>query len=58
MWGHWPVFIFTHMHILNLLVSKRGLTLCLQALQAAVQRIHTYVTTLEDKVDKMDKKKK
>jgi len=29
-----------------------------QALQAAVQKIHTYVTTLEEKVDLMERRKK
>lgn len=29
-----------------------------QALQAAVQKVHTYVTTLEEKMDTMEKKKK
>lgn len=29
-----------------------------QALQAAVQKIHTYVATLEEKVEAMEKKKK
>jgi len=29
----------------------------LQALQAAVQKIHTYVATLEEKVEAMEKKK-
>jgi hypothetical protein len=29
-----------------------------QALQAAVQRIHTYVSTLEEKVDAMEKQGK
>lgn len=29
-----------------------------QALQAAVQKIHTYVATLEEKMDAMEKKKK
>ena len=29
----------------------------LQALQAAVQRIHTYVSSLEEKVDALQKKK-
>lgn len=28
----------------------------IQALQAAVQRMHTYVTNLEDKVDGMEKR--
>lgn len=30
----------------------------LQALQAAVQKIHTYVATLEEKIEEMDKKKR
>lgn len=30
----------------------------LQALQAAVQKIHTYVATLEEKIEEKDKKKK
>ena len=29
-----------------------------QALQAAVQKIHTYVASLEEKMDAMEKKKK
>lgn len=29
-----------------------------QALQAAVQRIHSYITTLEEKMDVMEKRKK
>ena len=29
-----------------------------QALQAAVQKIHTYVATLEEKMEAMEKKKK
>lgn len=32
------------------------MTIC-QALQAAVQRIHMYVTNLEEKVDTLQKKK-
>ena len=30
----------------------------MQALQAAVQKIHTYVATLEEKMEAMEKKKK
>ncbi|KAL2058949.1 hypothetical protein ABVK25_000241 [Lepraria finkii] len=39
-------------------VSNELLTEDIYALQAAVQKIHTYVTSLEEKVDAMDKKKK
>ncbi|KAI4135165.1 MAG: hypothetical protein LQ347_000900 [Umbilicaria vellea] len=38
-------------------VSNELLTEDIYALQAAVQRIHTYVTTLEEKVDALQKKK-
>jgi len=29
-----------------------------QSLQASVQRVHTYVQTLEEKIDELNKKKK
>ncbi|MCJ1248809.1 hypothetical protein MMC30_006029 [Trapelia coarctata] len=38
-------------------VSNELLTEDIYALQAAVQRIHSYVTTLEEKVDALQKKK-
>ncbi|MCJ1362764.1 hypothetical protein MMC16_001870 [Acarospora aff. strigata] len=38
-------------------VSNELLTEDIYALQAAVQRIHTYVTNLEDKVETLQKKK-
>ncbi|KAI9872061.1 MAG: hypothetical protein M1830_002105 [Pleopsidium flavum] len=38
-------------------VSNELLTEDIYALQAAVQRIHTYVTNLEEKVDSLQKKK-
>ncbi|MCJ1480979.1 hypothetical protein MMC06_001135 [Schaereria dolodes] len=38
-------------------VSNELLTEDIYALQAAVQRIHSYVTTLEEKVDAMQKRK-
>ncbi|KAK0514844.1 hypothetical protein JMJ35_002223 [Cladonia borealis] len=39
-------------------VSNELLTEDIYALQAAVQKIHTYVSSLEEKVDAMEKKKK
>ncbi|KAL2044951.1 hypothetical protein N7G274_002726 [Stereocaulon virgatum] len=39
-------------------VSNELLTEDIYALQAAVQKIHTYVTSLEEKVDAMEKKKR
>ncbi|KAM0803505.1 hypothetical protein BDR22DRAFT_32530 [Usnea florida] len=39
-------------------VSNELLTEDIYALQAAVQKIHTYVSTLEEKMDAMEKKKK
>jgi len=39
-------------------VSNELLTEDIYALQAAVQKIHTYVTGLEEKVDALEKKKK
>lgn len=38
-------------------VSNELLTEDIYALQAAVQRIHTYVSSLEEKVDSLQKKK-
>lgn len=38
--------------------SNELLTEDIYALQAAVQRIHSYVTALEDKVDVMEKRNK
>ncbi|KAI9701966.1 MAG: hypothetical protein M1836_001310 [Candelina mexicana] len=38
-------------------VSNELLTEDIYALQAAVQKIHTYVQTLEDKVEKMERRK-
>ncbi|KAF6228223.1 hypothetical protein HO133_007953 [Letharia lupina] len=39
-------------------VSNELLTEDIYALQAAVQKIHAYVATLEDKMEAMEKKKK
>lgn len=39
-------------------VSNELLTEDIYALQAAVQKIHTYVASLEEKMDAMEKKKK
>lgn len=40
--------------------TRRLICLCCftQALQAAVQKIHTYVASLEEKMDAMEKRKK
>ena len=50
-----PPLVFSH----TLLGDQKLICLAsTQALQAAVQKIHTYVVSLEEKMDAMEKRKK
>jgi len=51
-WHHSSCFIMLHF----VLGAEADLSCVSQALQAAVQKIHTYVATLEGKVEAMGKK--